>query len=399
MKPIRIILINNLTTALFMAAYYSQENKRSDNYRDVCLIHWYGIKDNNTDQERITNNLYIEACKQVAQKISTEIIVCPGRITENVVSSFISVYRETPNRLYYLNAVNAIFKQNKINPEMIVEVYHGNGSLHQYIKYLSPKTKLIGFEHGIHEISCYLNRLDMLFSVKNMIKTILGRMFLIFYPYSENDDLLVSLFASRVKNFNRHIRIEEVTTENVNRIADIIAREDIVDKNLLNNYRNAGIILLADTYDLTDNEKEYFNFSKSFLDFISGRIKKKMPQISTIIFKPRHYSKHFNKIKTMCRDYFKGYSVFFFDEISRTHLPFEYYLNIMQPKALFGDMSSGLFYSKILAPAVETHSFYKFVDGYLSGSFMSQRRVFKLISDTFYFRHRKIFNDILPAEM
>ncbi|MCX5695178.1 MAG: hypothetical protein NTW18_00730 [Candidatus Omnitrophica bacterium] len=392
-KPVRIFIIQTLTSALFMAAYYKQEKMRDEKYRDICVIPYSKIC--NTD-----NQEFIVACKNITRFISEEIITFAEQDIYYVPMSFKNLGQYRQKKKKYLTVIKEMCEKNNIRIGLIKEIYHSNRAFHQYFKYLNPKSKLIGFEHGLSDTRCFLLQDNAINIIKNIVKCVMGGIFFIFYSYLENDDLNVSLLAPEIRKINKKINIKYLYPKQIIEIANKIVYDDLNDTGFFNEHKSIGIIINSDGFSLAQKREDRLKFHRDFAVYILEKIKGLYPEVKTIIFKTRSFDhildKDFSDVKEDLVKLFNGYKVFFFDEITKTNYPPEFYINIIRPKFIFGDVSSGLFYSKALMPEIATYDYNEYVSNYEFKHFGATLPDYKWLNDIFFKRFRVIFKDILP---
>jgi len=233
-----------------------------------------------------------------------------------------------------------------------------------------------------------------------MVKCAIGRSFFVFYPYSQNDDLNVSLFAPEIRKANKKLNIKYLCPRQVIEIVEKIARDDLIDAALLDEHKSTGIIIVSDGFSLTQKKEERLRFHRDLAGYISEKIERLHPEVKTIIFKPRVFDhiidKDFSDVKGDLSRLFKGRKVLFFDDITKTNYPLEVYIGIIRPKFIFGDVSSGLFYSKVLMPEIKTYDYNEYVSDYELKHFGVTMPDYKWFNDAFFRQFRDIFKDILP---
>lgn len=393
MEPIRLFILRNLTTALFMAAYYEQQNLRSINFRDICIILVPDASEIASEQK------FIDAARKLATSISSEILVCPEPESTYPAFSLSNISGDRPQKMRALKIIQDIFRKNDINKDLIKEIYHGNRAFHQYIKYLNPKAGLIGFEHGASDIKGALLRNTFSNRLKDNIKCALGKLFFIFYPFAQNDDETVSLFAKEIKKANKKHKIKNIEPKYIVEVANNIAHDEFVERSALDSGNAVGVILTSDGYQLAGNKECGIKFHIDFAKYILKKIRSLAPQIDTIVFKPRSFDAYFSQAKPELLRLFTGYKVYFFDEITKTNFPIEYYIGMLKPKVVFGDISSGLFYSKALDPNIKTYSFHEYAISYQQKYFGTSFSDYKWLDGIFFTKYAGIFRDLLPDKI
>lgn len=389
MKPIRVFILRDRTTALFIAAYYKQEKMSEENFRDICIILCAKYWGNYIEK-------FIDGCQKIARIISSEMIICPDRDDEYIPMAFLNRRQDNLEKIEYLKAVKELLGKNNININLIREVYHGHGAFHQYIKYLNPKIKLINFEHGTSDIKGYLLKYNLINRLKYNIKYILGKIFFIFYQYAQNDDLIASLFADEISKVNKKDRIRQINGKYIKEIAYNIASGDIYNKSFLDKENRIGVVLLSSSYEFMKDKEGILKLYIDFAKYSSEVFKNFAPNVNTIIFKPRAYDRYFSAVKNDFIHYFKDYKVIFFDEISKVNYPVEFYLDIIRPEVIFGDISSGLFYSKALMPKIEIYSFHEYIIASQLQNFGFVHPDYEWLVDIFYRKYSNIFKAVLP---
>lgn len=399
-KPIRIFIMRDLTTALFMAAYYQKEKMRSESFRDVCIILWYRVPAGCRDErESVRDKFPVGACQKIAKAIFPEIIMCEERHLKYISMSFANMFNDRLEKIDYLNLIRKIFAENNISTSAIKEVYHGNKTFHQYVKYLAPQVKLIGFEHGTSDIRTSLVKHRMVNRLNNRVKHSVGKLFYVFYEYEQNDDIIVSLLASQIRQINKKDNITSIDGRYIKNVANAVIFDDFTDKTFLNKNNYIAIVLISDGYEIFDNNEGRLKFHRDFAKYILSEIRTLIPQVNTVIFKTFPFDEFPRELKDEFVAYFSGYKVYFFDDITKENYPVEYYIDTMRPKVIFGDISSGLFYSKAVMPEIETYTYHEYTMAYQLKHFGRSFFDYKWLDNIFFRKYGGVFNGVAPIKL
>ena len=391
MKPTRIFVIRNLTTALFIAAYFKQRDFFKEKGHNICVLNW-----NNDLRKDSENANLVKAYDFLAQMISSEVLIFPEPHCDYINMNLRNFVYDHRQKTAYMQALKTMLTEHQVNPADITEVYHSSRVFHRYLKYLNPGIKLVSFEHGLSEIKNFILLRKPQRRLKHAVKTIVGRIFFQFYAYAESDDARVSLLADVIRKINRSSPIETLKNESVRNVAQVFANQDIRIEKLPMDKKAKAVIMLHNVRRYTDKKEDHEAFYKSFADYLLPKIKEYAQNTQCLIFKPRGFDKNFQGVKSYYRDRFRDYEVVFFDELSRTNGPIEYYLDRLQPQSLWGNTSSGLFYAKAINPQIKTFTFHPFVIKYLQEKFNDIFPDYHWTLDIFYNRCKDVFTPILP---
>ena len=146
-------------------------------------------------------------------------------------------------------------------------------------------------------------------------------------------------------------------------------------------------------------QEEHFEFHKNVLSRLIAQLKQSDPEINTIIVKAQHGDEYFIKLKSEFSRHFKQYNLFAFDDICTANYPIECYLNIIRPKAILANLSSGLFYAKALMPDIKTYTFHPLMIDRLYKFFGKIYPDYPWILDIFYNKYKASFKGLLPIVM
>lgn len=391
MKPIRIFVINNVTASMFMAAYYQQENLKNSDFRNICIVL---LREGFSEDD-----LFIDTLKKIARFISSEVLICAEPKMQFTSMAMRNIADDRKRKKTYLKMVRKMFVENNIDHSQIKEVCHANRNLHQYIKYLNPKVVLVNFEHGLAEVRDHLLTPFINQRIKNFLKTVLGRLFFVFVDSVPNDDLRISVFASRIKRIHPRLPIKLLKHEYVRKVSRMIIGEDIKGSYSVEQNGSVAVILLQHINVLTDRKEDHLKVHRDFIKYILGEVERIVPKIDTVIFKIKKFEIYFCDVKAYTMEIFKDYRVIFFDEICNANYPIEFCLDFLQPKVIFGNSSSGLYYSKELMPEIKTYTFHPYFLDSLT------RHIGKIFYDFDWFpklfdqTYRSVFEDILPIKI
>jgi len=391
MQKIRVFVISNFTPVMFMTAYFQQENLKNSDFRNICIVL---VKDGLT-----ADDPFIDALKKIAKLISPEIFICPEPKTGYLRMSLRTIFSDRKRKMDYLATVKNFFSENNLDYFQIKEIYHGPRVFHQYIKYLNPKVNLISFEHGLGDIRCHLEAPLRWERMKNLLKVIVGRLFFVFYLYDDNDNLRVSLMASRIRKIHRRLPIKQLDPAYIKKVTKIIVGEDLNRSFSIEQCGSVAIVLLSPINRLTDKKDDHKKVYRDFFKYILGTFEKNLSGIDTLIFKAKYFDFYSSDVKAEAREIIRNYRVVFFDEISKTNYSVEYYLDFIQPKMIIGESSTGLFYAKELMPEVKTYTYHNSMMVYLAKTIGIVNTEFLWIPKIFYEKYRSIFEDILPIEI
>ena len=344
-----LIILNNNFTALGMLSYYFQNQK---NYKNANIFVVIDETYEKTFLKRYDIKIILKILKIIDPKLKNYVsIKVPKTSNFNFKNLFYFLKNFNLIRKQNLNFINKISKKIDINYH---EIWTGNSEI---INFFPFSKKVLKFEHGLSELSKYVentkNKFNIFIKFKRKIENLISYTFF----YKKNyffEFRLVSVFKNLInkifknlidKSFKDLINIKKgnylKTIRYLNSIYKI--KPLIRKKNILINY------------PLPDLKNK--NLEKKFNHEFSKYVKIKLNEMKignkyNIIIKrkPNHNIKNiFNLIKIMKKDGFNN-KIIFFEKIYKTDLIVDFFIEKINPKILFTNLNSSVIVFNDLYP-------------------------------------------------
>jgi len=377
-QRIRILLVDNPITSLFMAAWYRQRDYHKDLSCRTVAVYAAIDYDDDTEEKKI---IYKKASSGILEDIVNEWYVCmPAKYESFYSTSFrkpVEIIRKRLDRKADIKRIVELLNDHGIDADEVSEVWSANCVFLPHFRFICKKASIISFEHGLSDLKNAVvynqsaerndmgtNRLSNLaFSnlhrAKRAIKRKLDRL-LIFYTMEVTIDKHISMFSKELAITNPHLNVESIESDAVSNLSLSIMRQDPGYSFFTKLDGNSAIILLTPIEPFTSERHEQFRFFKSFEEYLirhwSDFLIKN--EIRNIIFKSRFVLEvctkeaveNFSSLN-------KLFNVVLLSDISPYNYNVEYYISTIRPKIIMGAYSSGLLYSKKIDPGLLTLSY------------------------------------------
>jgi len=164
MKNVRLILVNNPTTALFMAAAYRQKRfAEADGMINISIYHGYEYDEKLYDHMADITGKSVqreEAVKEVMQLILERWYVLPttfkwsDRAPYNKITVFRpkTLFLERRSKKEDIEKIKEFLSGINVKKEDVREIWHGNGRYVNVFKHIISDAKMFSFEHGLGDI-------------------------------------------------------------------------------------------------------------------------------------------------------------------------------------------------------------------------------------------------------
>jgi hypothetical protein len=416
----RLLLVNNPITSLFMAAW-GQQNQVNTTWRTIGVYCTFDLDISYSEHIESKKIVYQTACCEVLNEIVDEWIVClPEHYNANRFKFFspIQTLKERKQTKNELNKLRETFASTKLKLENVQEIWYGSSTFDAHFFYLCPQAIGISFEHGLSDVRNsllygkeinYEGRLrrlppawiKKLRKVKSIIQKYIYNLFLYFSPSDVNCDLIVSILGDEIRCGNRSN--PPVTTINPNlvfTIADSTIKKDPCYQSFTELKGNNAIILLDQIKPWAKGKADHLAFFKSFFQYIGETWEPvfKKNNVDNIIVKSRFFhEEHSAEGFDLFSKLIGNYNFYFLSEFSEKNYTLEYYIPLLQPILILGNLSSGLFYTKKLMPKLMTFTYDTWFIDYCYTHFHQTFPDFKWLGELYYKTHAEAFKEVLPV--
>ena len=356
-----LIILNNNLTALNMLSYYFQNQK---NYKNTNIFLVIDETYEKSFLKRYDIKIILKILKIIDPKLNKFVkIKVPKTSNFNFKNSLFFLKNFNLIRKKNLNFIKKISKKINFNYN---EIWTGNSEI---INFYPFTKKVLKFEHGLTELSQYMNdeknKNKILIKLKRKLENQISQNFF----YKKNyffEFRLISIFKNLInENFKNVINIKKGgylrTIRYINslyKIKSLIRKKNILINYPLSNFKNK-------------------NLEKKFNNKFSKYIKKKLNEMKignkyNIIIKrkPSHSKKNiFDLIKIMKKDGFDN-KIIFFEKIYKTDLIVDFFIEKINPKILFTNLNSSVIVFNDLFPKRKVILTDKFVINFIQKNLM-----------------------------
>ena len=262
-----------------------------------------------------------------------------------------------------LRFINEISKKININYN---EIWTGNSEI---INFYPFTKKVLKFEHGLTELSQYMNnkknKYKFLIKLKRKIENFISQNFF----YKQNyffEFILISVFKDLInQSFKNIINIKKggylKTIRHLNsiyKIKSIRRKKNILINYPLSNFKNKNL------------EKKFNNEFSKYIKIKLNEVKIGNKYNIIIKRKPSHSKKNiFNLIQIMKKDGFNN-QIISFEKIFKTDLIIDFFIEKINPKILFTNLNSSVILFNNLFPKRKVILTDKFVINFIEKNLM-----------------------------
>jgi hypothetical protein len=363
MKKVRVLIINNPLTALFMnlrlrevespndgisTLIFYEQRRVPAGYSENSLQHEY-------DNKKFCTCLFED--KYLIYRLP-EIFYRYLSFIEFLIGCF-EIKQEQIDNKYNLTK---FLKANQLDDLNILEIWHGNTIWQKYLSLNHPSSKKIKFDHGLSETLGYfsygrralIGYLYLKFYLRRVINFILGLYFIIPPIDAESDEH----FTLNSAHINAALKRQEtkmlvIDSEAIGNLS-ILKPAKKIDQSA-----TTAIILLDNIKPWAKSVLDHQEYFSNFEAMLTLKVAPKLRSIGvdTLLLKPKHWQEEYAReaiqnFKLLS----KSFNLKYFPDYYN-NMPLEYFLMQLQPKVIFGNLSSGLYYAKHFMPEVETYTY------------------------------------------
>jgi hypothetical protein len=404
-KRIRILILNNPITALFMDAWLNEiESKDADTttiifYEERVLPSGYceNPEERNEEHKKYTIILF-------HKKYS---IFFPPAICKDY-NTFLSLLKNhkkiKKDQVQKFKQLKSFLDASNLTDANVTEIWYGNDSWHIYLKLLFPSAATIKFDHGLTETLMYF--LDNQKSLYHRIYVRLGfrgirrdieKLYFVVPSSEEPPDNHLTLNAKQINSVLGFDKTKMISPDRVNSRASFPIKYHFD----LDAESSLAIVLLENIkpWARSDSDhEEYFNDFETMLISCGGD-KFKENGIKTIIFKPKHMHEEYARdAVNNFRRLGEMFELKYFPDLYE-NLPLEYFLSSLCPKVIIGNLSSGLYYARHLLPRAQTYTYDVWFVDYTMKKFGVTYPDFQIMRPILYGSHAKYFESLNPIDL
>jgi hypothetical protein len=357
--PVRLLLVNNPITGLFMSARLDELSKKEDRNTSIYLHESrlypleYSSDINKKEAEQLKYITSIFGCNEF---LNPRPIFYPFYSKKDYLLDLIEIFIEQLNNLKY---IEDFLKENDLFDREVNEIWYGNCIWQNYLHKIFPKARLIKFDHGLTETLNYFsvvkNKSNYFAQrVNNFGKVALNAIL----PVGICSVICEEHITLHAREINKAMGVEVaklLSNESVLKVA----RESILEINCDDSKTPLAIVLLENIKPWTNDEDVQFQY---FSDFEIMLCETLLPillsrNIKKVYFKAKLWHEEFSReaVGKFSRLSKHVECCFFTDDFG--NFPLECYLATLNVKVLVGDLSSGLYYAKQLIHQIETFTF------------------------------------------
>jgi hypothetical protein len=404
-KKVRILILNNPLTALFMDAWL---NESEDKGADTTTIIFY--------EERILPSGYCENPDErieenknqtIFQFKSKYSVLFPPAIYKDYYT-FLALLKNhkkiKKDQVQKIKQLKSFLDANNLMDANVTEIWHGNDSWHIYLKLLFPSATTIKFDHGLTETLMYFvdNHKSLYHHIYvrlgfRSIRRYIEKLYFVVSNVGKSPDNHMTLNAVQINSALGFEKTKKISVDRINSRTSVLIKGNID----LDAQSSLAIVLLENIkpWAKSDSDhKEYFNNFETMLMSCGGN-KLKENGIKTIIFKPKHMHEEYardavNNFKRLGEMFELKYFPDLYD-----NLPLEYFLSSLSPNVIIGNLSSGLYYARHLLPRVQTYTYDGWFVDYTMKNFGVTYPDFQIMRPILYGSHAKYFESLNPIDL
>lgn len=404
------IITNNPLSSLFMAAKLKFISKYE--YYDEVFVFY--------EPREYPNNYSGDIEKNESHHCSFTLKVFPKNVhiyilpkiyynfysKKDVFLRFLQIRRDQEKSKLKLK--DFLFK-HQLNKRQNLDIWFCNTRWTDYFRIFFPTARFIKFDHGISDVFSYIEKsnasvlktspVDTFWSLVKFLYLLIQRyLYSIPIVFTERFDDHFSVNADFILELNPQAKIKKIT------------RQEFFDLNLsFLQYKVAerfsssksALILLDNINPWVNSEVDLVKYFKIFEKFLIEKLSALLKDhgITHLFFKPKHWMddgarsgvQNFHLLKD-------DFEVIYFPD-HFDNFPAEYFLKILNPCALIGNLSSSLFFSKVLMPQIHTYTYDRWFVHYTLTNFgqtFPDLKIIRNISDEI---DKTVLKDLLPVDL
>ena len=427
MKKIRILLVNNPLTSLFMAAWFKQSCRQNkDEWRTVGVYCSQDFDESYSADIENKKSIYKEACLAPLKVMVDKWVDCmPSRYPPYGISirKPFKMMNERISRKKELKFIRDTMRKNNISLQHVKEIWYGNSSFNPHFFYLYPTAGGFQFEHGFSEVKNELNYqvqseiaeefghlngqyFKLLKTTKKwLIRQIYKRCIYFTYEIIQRG-VYLSILGDEIRTAkSENFKVNGIETQEVKSIIQSVIKSDPSYTFLKELKGNTALILLMHLRPKPWGKKEVvelLDYFDRFETYLSEDLKETFQkyQIKNIIFKSRFFHEEYSEEGfTRFSKLSKLYNLIFLSSYSETNYPVEFYITVIKPTMLIGLLSSGLFYSKKILPNINTYTYDSWYNNYTLKYLRGVHPELGPLRELFFNNYAKEFRKVLPRNI
>lgn len=403
-QRVRILVINNPLTALFMKARLDEIESEKNCIYTIVLYEkremplGYGSNLDKDEEENKSRSLLLVKDKYPIYEPPSIYYRYPTFLTMMVDA--VKIRKEQCNNKIRLDS---FLRSVRLIDANVTEIWHANTHWQKYLSLFYPSAETFRFDHGLSETLIYFSsdteKLIKLIWSKLRLRFIISYFFGLYFiirPVETVSDHHYTLNALQINAALGRKRAEMIDPGWVRGEVISVKRA----KGLCQGSTMA-IILLENIKPWAKSDldhKEYFaHFESMLLACAAPRLE--ALGLNTLVFKPKHWHEEYAReaVKSFDRLSRKFQLKYFPDYYA--NLPIEYFLKELVPKVLIGNLSSALYYAKQLVGGVETYTYDEWFVGYSLDKFGATYPDLERSRKVMFGRKVKYFEGLNPISL
>ncbi len=412
MSKVRLLLVNNPLSSLFMASWSSQNKCREQAEWTTVAVYGDIDYDETYSQDiELKKKIHLQACRRSLDGFFDQWVLClPKRYDTGcvVLWDMAAVWRKRCQRRQELGHIKKTLAGAGVSLADVKEIWHGNGVYDPHFFYLCPHAKGTQFEHGLSEIR------NAMFSgivlgwqafLRDILRSLYHRLqrHLVFWsPSTAKDEEYVSLLAQEILQANPRCKlINKLRAQEVLAVSKSVMAKDL-GQSAWDGLKGPTAVVMFFTVKTwakaPEDHLEFFDRFEGHISEVFGPVFARYG-VKNIIFKSRFFNEEycqegFNRFSRLNKEY----DLFYLSAHSPANYPVEYYVPQLQPVVLVGPYSGGLFYSKKLFPAVATFSYHQWYIDYCRQKYgLDEVYEFEWLTEFFGKTYKEAFGPVHPS--
>jgi hypothetical protein len=300
--------------------------------------------------------------------------------------------------------IKSFLKSIRLPGVNVTEIWHGNTRWQKHLKLIYPLATTVRFDHGLSETLMYFSANERTLAryiySKLKLRAILNYVAGLYFVTPPIESMSDIHFTLNSLHINAALGCEKTKMLAPDRVGPSLSFSTKGNVELSIGPGTAIILLdnIKPWTKLASDHKQYFaDFETMLLSSVARKLKDL--GIETIVFKPKHWQEEYARdaIKSF-RRLNEVFELKYFPEYY-DNLPLEYFLKLLNPGVVIGNLSSGLYYAKHLLPLVKTYTYDDWFVGYTLAKFGATYPDFQRMRPILFESQAKYFESLNPVSL
>lgn len=286
----------------------------------------------------------------------------------------------------------------------VTEIWHGNTFWQKYLNLNYPSATTVRFDHGLSETLMYFssnertlaNHVYSKLNLRKVLNYVVG-LYFVTPPVDAMSDIHFTLNSMHINAALGCEKTKMLAPDRVGQSAIFSTK----GKTELGSGSGMAIVLLDNVKPWAKSDSDHKEYFADFETMLLSRGASKLTElgIKTIVFKPKHWQEEYardaiNNFRRLSEKFELKYFPDYYD-----NLPLEYFLKFLNPRAVIGNLSSGLYYAKHLLPLVETYTYDDWFVDYTIVKFGATYPDFQRMRPILFGSQAKYFESLNPVSL